>query len=163
MIVIMVSKYFLTCQIVVSSTVSTKFFHICSFAFSILLRYSFSFSFQFSLSSSLPVLVCRFRSLFVSLRSSVSSSFHHLLLKRLILFLGVVSSIAFVMASVISLASRSTFLAVASSGWKLSILGRYSSIFSFRSFQSIFMRLYDGLVLLCGVFGCRFSIVSIGR
>ena len=159
----MVFKYFLTYQIIVSSIVSIQFFHICSFTFSILLRYSFSFSFLFSLFSSLSVLVCRFRSLFVSLRSFVNSSFHHLLLKGFILFLDVVSSIAFVMTSVISLANRFTFLAIASSDWKLLILSRYSSIFVFRTFQFVFVKLYDDLILLCDISGYRFNIVSIDR
>ena len=163
MIMIMMSKYFFICQIVVSSTISTKFFHICSFAFSILLWYSFSFSFQFSLSSSLSVLIYQFRSLFVSFRSFVNSSFHHLLLKRFIFFLDMIFSIAFIMTSIISLINRFIFLAIISLSWKLSILGRYSSIFFFKIFQFVFMKLYDDLILLYDVFGYKFSIISIDR
>ena len=162
-IIIMMFKYFLTCHIFVSSIISIKFFHICSFTFSILLWYSFSFSFQFSLFFSLSILVYRFQSLFISFHNSINSSFYHFLLKRFILFLDMIFSIAFVIISVISLINRFIFLVIASSSWKLSILSRYSSIFFFRAFQFIFVKLYDDLMLLYDVFDYKFSIISIDK
>ena len=134
MIMIMMFKYFLTCHIFISLIISIKFFHIYSFAFSILLRYSFSFSFQFSLFSFFSVLVYRFRSLFISFHSFVNSSFHYFLLKKFILFLDMISLIIFIMTLVISLTNRFIFLVIAFSSWKLSILNKYSLIFSFRIF-----------------------------
>src|SRR5271154_4035092 len=133
----MVSVYFLTCHIVVSSAVLTKSLHVLTFACLMLLLYSFLSFFHFSLSSFLPVLLYIFRLLFAILRCSVNSSFHHLLLNGLGFFLGVVSSIAFAIACVVSFANLSTFFAVGLSSLKFSRLGRCALIFAFNSFQSV--------------------------
>ena len=159
----MIFKYFLICQIIVSSIVSMKFFHIYSFTFSILLWYSFSFSFQFSLFSSLSILIYQFRSLFISFHNFVNSSFYYLLLKKFIFFLDMISLIVFVMTLVISLVNWFIFLMIISLNWKLLMLSKYFSIFVFRVFQFVFAKLYNDLMLLYDISGYRFNIISINR
>src|SRR5271155_1426490 len=89
-VVVLVSIYFLSFQIVVPSASFTNVLHVSSCAFLIIFLYSFSASFHSSSSSSdLLPLRSLFLSLFTSLRFSVRSSFHHLLLNGHVSFHGV--------------------------------------------------------------------------
>src|SRR5271170_54359 len=139
-VVELVSIYFLSFQIVVPSASFTNVLHVSSCAFLIIFLYSFSDSFHSSSSSSalLPLgpLRCLFLSLFTSFCFSVRSSFHHLLLNGLVSFRGVEHWIAFLMASVMSFASRSTDVGVGGV-FAVVIFGRYSSSLAFILFQSI--------------------------
>ena len=107
-----VLMYFMTFHIVLSSASLTNFRYVVLFACLIFALNAFRFSFHNPLSSSLPVLILMFLCLLVSFQSSVISSFHHPLLKGLVLFRGVVSSIARVIADTIVSAIWSTVAGV---------------------------------------------------
>src|SRR5579859_8161942 len=154
-----VSIYLLTFHIVSSSTSFTNVLHVSCFAFLIIALYSFSASFHSSASSA--VLRYLFLILFTSLLASVSSSFHHLLLKGHVFLRGVGHSIALLMAVVMPCASWSIVVGEGVGRVVLSIVGRCSLILAFTRFQSVFSKLNIGV---CTVVSCfRFSIVIIGR
>ena len=133
-----VSMYFLMVQIVLSSAFSTNSLHVRSFATLMLFSYSFCFFLHLRLSQVLPVFRYLLRRRFAAFRSSVKLSFHHLLLKGHIIFRGVVSCIARVIASVISFAYWSRSLGAMFVSLASIRCGRYSMIFSRSAFQSVF-------------------------
>src|SRR5271154_4595686 len=115
----LVSIYSLSFQIVVPSASFTNVLHVSSCAFLIIFLYSFNDSFHSSSSC-----------------FSVRSSFHHLLLNGHVSFRGVEHWIAFLMASFMSFASRSTDVGFGGV-FSVVIFGRYSSSLAFIMFQSV--------------------------
>src|SRR5579859_6857761 len=87
--------YFFTVQIDFSSASSTNFFHVFSFAPLILSLYLFLMSLHSSLSASFSLLQYLLRRWLACFRSTVKSSFHHLLLWGQGRFLGVCFAMAF--------------------------------------------------------------------
>ena len=147
--------YFLSFQIVFSSASFTNFLHVLLFAFLIFALYSLSLFFHTFWCSSFPVLLNLFLALFVSLRAFVNSSVHHLLLKGDILLRGVVHSIAFASAAVMSSANRST---IAGDAGSLVIGGRDSIILALRRSQFVLSKLYIGT---CSILSSFISSVVI--
>src|SRR5271169_2022968 len=155
-----VSMYFLTSHIDLSSASLTKSFHVFSFALLICSWYSFRFAFQSSSSILFRVFWYLLLLRFVSLLNFVRSSFHHLLLNGHGRFRGVVSSIAFWSAFVNSFAYWSTVSGLARSG--SSVFGRYFCSLYSRDFQSVLLKLYAGLLgMHCR--GWRSISISIGK
>src|SRR5271155_1099372 len=98
----MLSMYFLICHIVLPSALFTNSFHVTSLARAISRVYLFAITLHAALSMSCFVRRYTFLNRLASRRRLVSFSFHHLLLCGHGFFQGVVSSIVFVMALIIS-------------------------------------------------------------
>src|SRR5436190_23265329 len=100
--------------------------------------YFWRYCFHSLLSISSLILLYLLWCLFSIFHNSVSSSFHHHLLNGHVIFVGVVSSSALVMAVVILSIKVSTLFAVIVSSASSFMFGKYSLIFCSRDFQSAF-------------------------